>query len=188
MRIRRIATGVVAIGLPLAIMTTVVGVGAAWATTGTGFVSCSKITGTITFKPALKNGGTSKETTTTKTTETGCSGGTPNPTKVTGVSTHTSTNNSCTGLASASSVTIKLTYTPTVSPSTFTGTATPTTSPPGFKLSGSVSGSYAAPTASATVVLKQTEAQILAACKSSGGLKSLTIKSGSSKSGPGGGT
>lgn len=188
MRIRTMATGIVAIGLPLVLMTTVVGVGAAWATTGTGYVSCSKITGTLTFKPPLKNSGTSTETTTTKTTETGCSGGTPNPTKITGVSTHKATTNSCSGLETATSVTIKLTFTPTVTASTFKGTATPSTSPPGFTLSGSTTGSYAAAKASATVVLKQTEAQILAACKSSAGLKSLTIKSGSSTSGPGGGS
>ena len=182
MRLRKIVIGVAAIGLPFTVMSTVVGVGAAWAVTGTGHVSCSKIMGTLTFKPPLKNGGTSAEVTTTKTTETGCSGGTPNPTKVMGVSTHKGANNSCANLGSATAVTIKLTYSPSVTASTFKGTATGTTSPPGFTLSGSVTGSYASTSASATVLLKQTSAQILAACKSSTGLKSLTIRSGSSHS------
>jgi len=177
---RRLVMSIAVVAMPLAVITTVVGSGPASAQTG--HLSCSSITGSLTFSPPLKNGGTKAEVTTTNTVEKSCSGGTPDPTKVTGTSSTKSATNSCAGLIKTSTVTITLSYTPTEPKSTFSGKATPTTSPPGFKLSGKVTGSYAASTASATVKLKQTETQIKAACKSSGGLGSLTIASGSSTS------
>ena len=160
MRLRKIVIGVAAIGSPFTVMSTVVGVGAAWAVTGTGHVSCSKIMGTLTFKPPLKMVVRPPKSPPQRPLRPDAAGA-PNPTKVMGVSTHKGANNSCANLGSATAVTIKLTYSPSVTASTFKGTATGTTSPPGFTLSGSVTGSYASTSASATVLLKQTSAGIL---------------------------
>jgi hypothetical protein len=184
MHFRKFTVGVAALGTLFGVLGITAVSGPAWATTGTGKVNCSHITGTLTFKPALKNGGTSAEVTTVKSTETGCTGGSPTPTKTLGTSIIRSSNNNCSNLASSRSVTVKLTYTPVVTGSTFSGTSTPVlTNPPGFSLSGTVTGSYPSTNSTASVTLKQTDAQILAACKSTLGLKSLTIASGSSQNG-----
>ena len=59
---------------------------------GSGLVKCTKIKGTINFNPPLQTSGTaSSETTTTSATATGCSGGTPNPSKVISTSSTTTT-------------------------------------------------------------------------------------------------
>lgn len=186
MRLRKLIIGVAAVGMPLTVMSTVIGVGAAWAVTGTGLYGCNKVTGTITFKPALKNGGTSAETTTIATTASTCSGGSPKPTKVTGKATIHSSTNSCGNLANPQTVSLTLTNTPAVSPksvvhatsgevisgSSITFTVGTVSSP------ASVTGSYPSTTAYGSGKLTQTVSQVASACSGSG-LSKVTIKSGS---------
>jgi len=189
MRLRKLLVGVAAVAMPLTVMSTVIGVGAAWATTGTGNYNCKKVTGTITFTPALKTGGTSAETTKVTATATTCSGtASPKPTKVIGTATIHSSTNSCAGLASGTPPTITAKYTPTVTNSTLTFTTeTFQTSPHlGFTVSGgTATGSYpnSAGTASVKVQTSETLSAFNTACGSSAGLKSLKITSGSTTNG-----
>jgi len=180
MRLRKIIIGVAAIGMPLAVMNTVVGVGAAFAATGTGTYGCTKVAGTITFTPPLKNNGVSAETVKVKASATTCTGGTPKPTKVTATATIHSSNNSCAGLAGARPITVHLTYSPVVTASTLSGTANEsiTGSQVAFNFSGTVTGSYPSGSASGSGKIKQTVSQIGASCASTTGLKSLTIAGG----------
>jgi hypothetical protein len=163
-------------------MNTVVGVGAAFAATGTGTFGCSKVGGLITFTPPLKNGGVSAETVKVKATATTCSGtANPKPTKVTATATIHSSNNSCAGLAGARPISVHLTYSPVVTASTLSGTANETISGQqvAFTFSGTVTGSYPSGSASGSGKIKQTLSQIGTACGSTAGLKSLTIAGGS---------
>jgi len=180
-RLRKLIIGVAAVGMPLTVMSTVIGVGAAWAVTGTGNYSCTKVTGTITFKPALKNGGTSAETTTIATTASTCTGGSPKPTKVTGKATIKTSTNSCSNLANPQTVTLTLTNTPAVSPKSVlhaTSSEVVTTKTITFDLTGTVSGSYVSSSASGSGLLTQTPAAVAKSCASSTGLTKVTIKSG----------
>ena len=108
MRLRKLIIGVVAIGMPVAVMSTIVGVGAAQAlVTGTGTLKCTKIAGTVTFKPPLKGTtlNNNTETQTYKLTATGCKPSGSNITKVTkGVVSQTihTTDTSCHGLIDGS--------------------------------------------------------------------------------------
>ena len=182
MRIRKLIIGLAAVGMPLTVMSTVIGVGAAWATTGTGNYNCSKVTGSVTFKPPLKNGGTSAETTTVSATVTKCTGGSPTPTKVVGKGTIHSSTNDCANLANAQTVSLALTNTPAVSPKSVLHATTGEVisgSSITFTLSGNVTGSYVSSSASAKGKIKQTTVQVGTACGSSAGLKSVTIGSGS---------
>jgi len=174
--------GVAAVGMPLAVMSTVIGVGAAWATTGTGTYNCTKVTGSVSFSPPLKNGGTSAETTTVSATVTGCTGGSPKPTKVAGKGTIHSSTNDCANLAHPQTVSLPLTNTPAVSPKSVLKATTGESisgSSITFTLTGSVTGSYPSSSASAKGKIKQTTVQVGTACGSSAGLKSVTISSGS---------
>ena len=182
MHLRKVIIGVVSIGMPLAVMSTVIGVGAAWATTGTGTYSCSKVTGSITFKPALTNAGGKAETTTVATTASTCSG-TANPkvTKVTGKATIKTSTNACSNLKNPQTVTMTMTNTPAVSPKSVLHatsgeivTATKIT----FTLTGTVSGSYVSSSASGSGVLTQTPTAVAKSCASKTGLAKVTIKSG----------
>jgi len=182
MRLRKLIIGVAAIGMPLTVMSTVVGIGAAWASTGTGTYNCSKVSGTITFKPPLTNKGGKAEVTTVKTTASTCSGtAKPKPTKVTGTATIKSSSNACANLAGSKAISLKLTYSPTVTASTLTGSASESISGTSvtFLVSGKVTGSYPSSSASGKGKLKQTTSQLATACASSTGLKSATIASGS---------
>lgn len=184
MRLRKVIIGIAAVGMPLTVMSTVIGVGAAWAVTGTGTYSCTKVTGTITFKPPLTNSGTSAETTTVATTASTCSGtASPKPTKIVGKATIKSSTNSCGNLANPQTVTLKLTNTPKVSPASVLHATSSEVIASGkvtFDLTGYVSGSYSTSSGSSTGsgLLKQTAAQISKSCGSSAGLKSVSIKSG----------
>jgi len=180
MRLRKLIIGVAAVGMPLTVMSTVIGVGAAWAGAGTGTYNCTKVTGTITFSPALKNGGTSPETTKITTSASSCTGGSPKPTKVTGAATILSSTNNCSNLGVSMPVTLTLTNTPAVSPKSVlnaTDSEVVTSKTITFKLTGSVTGSYASGSATGSGLLTQTPAQVAASCAGSG-LTKVTIKSG----------
>jgi hypothetical protein len=144
--------------------------------TGTGTYNCTKETGTITFSPPLKNA-TQTVKTTVKTTASGCTGGTP---KVLTASANSVTTkaSSCGGLAGSTPFTIKTSYTNGAVPSTLTGTAkggvgTQVT----FTITGKTTGSYPSLTTTAKATLKQTVAQLAAACGGSG-ISTLNIISG----------
>jgi hypothetical protein len=186
---RKIMLGVCAVGLPIGLLAVVVAPSVASASVtknGTGNYNCTKITGTISFNPALTLTGTAKtETVTIKASSTGCSGGTPAVTKNTGTEVKKTTGtdeNACGTLASPSSADLKITYSngaaaSTVKGSTSTGTAGNGDSE--FIISpATVTGSYPSTTGSITAVLSQTESQILAQCNRKAGVKSLKIASG----------
>jgi hypothetical protein len=172
-----------------------IGVGSASAArtnpAGTGTVTCSKIKGTITFKPALKNGGSAHEVTTIKVTVSGCSGGTPNPSKGSVkqvISSGTSTNN-CTSLSTSQPESLTVKWAPaSINPSTSSysgytvGTAGNGHSEfilPDTGGTGSTIGSFAEGSGStATAVLNKSAAQIAAACGTTAGEKKLSITSG----------
>ncbi len=182
---RKLMLAAGALVLPLAAVATI-GVGSASAArsgqvNGTGLVKCTKITGTVNFSPPLKNGGTAAETTTVTAAATGCSGGTPNPTKVSSTATITGGNNACTSLATSTPPTLAGTYLPAGSlnpSSTSGGTETEQTSPDlGFTISGATTtGSFPSTTTNIVVQTKEKLGKFLKACKK--GVKSLKITKG----------
>jgi len=189
---KKIVLGAAALALPIASIA-MVGVGTASAArtsgTGTGTLTCNGIKGSITFKPPLKNGGSSAENTTIKITVSKCTGGTPDPKKGTvkqDISTATSTNN-CLSLqtSSAQSLTVKWAGGITPSTSAYSGYTTGTAQNgdeefilPNSGGTGSTSGSYTNGSSTATAVLGDTQNQITTACGTTAGLKSLKITSG----------
>jgi hypothetical protein len=171
---RKLLLGAIALILPIG---SVISIGAGSANahanvTGTGTFGCSKITGTITFKPPLTL--TAKTVTiTSKSMSTGCKGtAKPLPTSTSSVSSSTTANASCTALGNGSKVKFTTTYLPAgIAPSQFTGTNTPsakTAKPLYFTLKGVVTGSYPSKTASAKAILKETYNQLVAACTGPG--------------------
>jgi hypothetical protein len=187
-----------AIALPLG-MLAVSGVAGASAhkgkVTATGKLTCTAIKGTISFSPPLKTTGPfSTETSTAKITVSGCTGGSVNPKsgKVDqSLSSATSTND-CTSLATSNAETLNIKWAGKINPSTtsFSGYSTGANGAgdegfilPQSKGTGSTVGSYAeASGATAAAYSNETEAQILAACGTSAGLKKLTLTTGSSTS------
>ncbi len=156
--------------------------------TGKGLVNCSKITGTITFKPAL--GLTAKTVTTTiVSTATGCTGGTPKVVSSKSTSSSTKANQTCANLQGTNAANFNTTYVSSpagVAPSKFAGTSSSNGATgnqhAGFKLKGKVTGSYPSTTTTASATLQQTVNQIIASC-SGAGLSKLNIISGSIKNG-----
>lgn len=165
-----------------------------------GTITCTQITGKITFTPPLTlAGNANSEVTKTTTTSTHCTVSTGTaPTK--GVThstiTKTSTNNtanSCTGLATSVPVTehVVWTHTPLIANTTvkFSGlmqATEPVSGDAGFTLpntggTASVTGSYPGTdhgkTSTATVYTNKTASQIATACAT--GVASLTIDAGS---------
>src|SRR5665213_882955 len=190
--------GVAAVLMPLSLVS-MLGVTAASAKGGPinqpGTLTCSKVTGTISFATPLVTGGTAKtDQITVNVSEKKCAvagGGTVKAAKGTAHASYNSTSNNCTSLASPSTtpITFTTTWAPgsKISPTsvTFPG-ATPTTGTnPGFKVgpatsgSGSYMGTDSGKSSNATVVLKDTTAQITALCAGAG-VSSLAIKSGTS--------
>lgn len=183
MRASRFLIGVVAFAMPLTTMSTVIGMGVAWASTGTGHFTCKSIRGTVSFRPPLTNGGTLPETTTVHTTARDCSGtAVPKPAQVIGSATIRRTTNSCTGLAGAPP-NLTVSYSPVVTDSTyvFTSETVQTTPHLGLTLGGGiVTGSYPN-SAHNTSVKIQTNETLMAfdtACASPGGVQDLIITSG----------
>jgi len=200
-RLRKLVIGVVAIGMPLTVMSTVIGVGAAWALTGTGTLSCTKITGSVTFTPPLKGTtqNTNSETQKYSLTTTGCkTGGGSNIHSVTkGVVSQTihTTDTSCYGLIHGSGSGFNFTAVWTSSPAAansaiaFSGdTPVVVGGKAGFKLpntggtaavSGSFPGTNAGATSHAEGITGDSASQLLAPCSTSTGLKSIKIVKGS---------
>ena len=185
---RKLLLAGAAIALPISTLA-ISGVASA-AKTGTGTVTCTTITGSISFKPALKSSGPfTTEKSTAKITLAGCTGGTPSPTKggklTQSLSSATSTND-CTSLATGSSESLTVKWKGGIAPTTTSystySTGTDGAGDAGFVLkSGTSTGSYAETgKANAAVYSNQTEAQILAACGTSKGLSKLTISQGNS--------
>jgi len=159
-----------------------------------GGLSCTTITGSLTFSPPLTTKGVSPESTAIALTATGCTTEGSNVTNVTGGSgsaTITSPTNSCTGLLNSRAIKIDLAWTPpTIRQSvlTFSGYAGASSSGnEGFtlpnaggtaKVTGSFAGSDHGAGSTAATFSNQTGMQLLTACGSSSGLTSLQVTSG----------
>jgi hypothetical protein len=177
---RRIMLGSAAI-LASAMTALTMGAGSASAranVTGSGTYNCSKVSGTITFKPPLKFTAQTV-TTTVKTLSSGCVGGKPAVTSEMSNSVTTKPNQSCAGLVGSTPFTIKSTYTNGAIPSTLSGTAKPVISGTTvtFTITGKTSGSYPSLSTVAKAVIKQTTTQLNTACGSTG-VATINIVSG----------
>jgi hypothetical protein len=193
----------VVLTVPTVLFTTA-GVAPSWAAPSAaapGTITCTHVSGKVTFTPPLTlSGNSNTETTKTRTVFTHChvSTGTA-PTKGVTASTiiKTTTNmtaNSCAALGASMPVTEKVvwTHTPTIANSTVKfsgdmGATEPTSMDAGFTLpntggTASVTGSYPGTdhgaTSSSTVYTNMTGTAIGAACASATGLASLTLDAG----------
>jgi hypothetical protein len=191
--------GVAAVALPLGVMSTVVGTGAAFAAAKNqpGTLNCTSVTGTVTFNPPLTF--TAQAVTTTiKATVKNCtpSGGGLKPKSGTATSTMNTANDDCTTLAGGSTnpQTLKTKWAPAtkIKPTTLTfGGFVPATQPvtndEGFSLpnslgqpttgTGSYLGTDTGATSTATVYSNKTAAQVSSLC-SGAGLATLTLAAG----------
>jgi len=164
-------------------------------TLANGEVTCTNITGALTFSPPLTTKGGSAESTAITLTASGCTTTGSNVTAVTGATestTITSATNSCTGLLTSRALTINIGWKPsTIRPSvlTFSGYAGTSSSAGdvGFalpdkggnaKVTGSFSGADHGSGSTATALSDQTGTQLLAACGSTAGLTSIQVSSG----------
>jgi hypothetical protein len=198
---RRILMAAGSIALPIVLVSTI-DVSTAWAANASGTISCSKVSGKVTFTPTIESTGDSNtETSKVSLTFTSCtvSRGTA-PTKGTLTETikTTSTNNSadaCSTLAASRPATLKIvwTHTPAIGASTVKFSGDSTVSEPGSGDAGfaspntggmaSVTGSYpgadGGKTSTLTVYSNVTALAIFAACAAGDGISSLTIDAGS---------
>jgi hypothetical protein len=197
-RIRKVIVILGAVAMPMALLSFGGGVASAKGTSGAvaqpGTVSCSKITGVISFNPPLTLTGTATENTTIKITVKGCSvqGGSVKPKKgtVDADISNASSTNGCTSLETSQPETLTVTWAPgsKIAPTTasFSGYAVASNAKgdEGFSLpnsggTGAAVGSYAqASGVTATAFSNETSNALATACESSGGLSSLKITSG----------
>jgi hypothetical protein len=186
---RKLVLGLALFVLPVGLLATANAAQAGANVTGKGLVNCTKITGTISFKPALSLKAQTV-TTTIKSTATGCSG-TASPKVISSTSTSSSTkaNQTCLNLKGTNAANFKTTYVSSpagVAGSTFAGTSSPSKATgnqqAGFTLKGKVTGSYPSTTTTATATLKQTVNQITASCTGAG-VTTLNIVAGTIKNG-----
>jgi len=164
-------------------------------TLATGGVTCTDITGSLTFTPPLTTKGTTAESTAISLRAGACTPVGSNVSSLTGgtaSATISSTSNSCTGLLNSRTLAIDITWAPaTIHPSVLTfsgyGGTTGTAGGEGFKLpntgggakvTGSFSGSDHGAGSTAVTLSDQTATQLLAACGSSAGLTSIQVTSG----------
>jgi hypothetical protein len=197
-KLRKLIMGVALIGLPLGALSAAATTGLASAgSPAPGTVTCTKIAGTVTFKPGLKLSTSATVTTKIKVTISGCTASVgKSPKKGTASVTTVTPNDTCSGLANGSTTAEDLTtkWSPTsIAPSTadFSGfdPVTNGAGDSGFSLpnspggSVSVTGSYAGAdggaTSTAQVFSNETAAQIATACSSAKGLTSLKLTTGS---------
>jgi hypothetical protein len=160
-----------------------------------GAITCTGITGALTFSPPLTTKGAAAESTAINLKASGCTtaGSTgPAVTAGTGSATISSATSSCTGLLTPRALTINITWSPsTIRPSvlTFSGysAAMNSAGDEGFtlptsggtaKVTGSFAGSDLGATSTAQTFSNQTGTQLLASCGSSAGLASLQVTSG----------
>lgn len=166
------------------------------AAVSSGDVSCTGITGALTFSPPLTTKGSAAESTAVSLRASGCtttgSSG-PAVTASTATATISSTTNSCAGLITSRPLTVTVTWSPsTIRPSvlTFSGYSPVMNSSgqEGFtlpaaggtaKVSGSFAGSDLGGGSTSQIFSNQTGTQLLTACGSSAGLASLQVTSGS---------
>jgi hypothetical protein len=168
-------------------------------TVQTGTIHCTGVKGTITFTPPEKTGGSAIETSTiVKVTVSKCKAdptASAVPTKgavSTNIASGTGTNN-CSSLVGVQNTpqTLNVTWTPAsdgTSSSTYSNYDAVTSPKAGFQLpdpsssppgTGSTSNSYAQASGSSALALSsKTSTQLLAACNSAGGLKSIKITKG----------
>ncbi|HYA68412.1 MAG TPA: hypothetical protein VED63_06745 [Acidimicrobiales bacterium] len=189
---RRIAIATATVATALGTLA-VVDVGAASATLGphkaadaTGTETCSGLSGSLSFKPALTTSGTSPTTASIAVKLSGCSGGTPSATSGTVTAKTSYTTNNCTKLASPPATQVD-TETVKWSPKTINASTTAFSAPSvsvgsdvTITLSkGLTTGSYAGSASTATLTVDSTKAQLLAICEGKKGLSKLVIASGS---------
>ena len=153
--------------------------------------SCKDVTGTITFSPALTSSGTDPEHLSGSFSFSGCTGIKGGPiggftakARITPPGISFAKNSCPVWLAATPKVSIQVNYShkPPPAQSTFAGTmgkvkgVTLTTST--IALTGKVTGSDSSSTAKGSLIVNKGAFGIVAACQSSTGLKSLTVKSG----------
>ena len=165
-------------------------------TLATGSITCTNISGSLTFSPPLTTKGGSAESTAISLSAAACTTTGSNVTNVTGGSgsaTITSATNSCAGLLSSRQLTIDMTWAPSTtrkSVVTFSGYggATGPSGGEGFslpdkggttKVTGSFAGSDGGASTTATAYSGESGTQLLTACGSSAGLPSIQVTSGS---------
>ncbi len=161
----------------------------------TGSVTCSDVTGSLTFSPPLTTKGTSPESTAISLRAASCiTTGSNVATVASGVGSATisGTTNSCTNLLNPRTLTVNITWSPSsIRPSvlTFSGYAAATgpSNGEGFtlpnpkgtaKITGSFGGSDQGAASTAATFSGQTATQLLATCGSSAGLPSIQVTSG----------
>ncbi len=164
-------------------------------TLATGGITCTNITGSLTFAPPLTTKGASAESTAISLHVAGCSTHGSNISSVPGGSgsaTITSATNACAGLLTSRALMIAITWAPsTIRQSLVTfsgyGGASNTSGDEGFtlpnagggtKVTGSFAGSDHGAGSTAATFSNQTGSELLAACGSSSGLTSIQVTSG----------
>jgi hypothetical protein len=164
-------------------------------TLATGGVTCTGMTGSLTFTPPLTNKGGSAESTAIALSSSGCTAKGSNVSTVTGgtaSATISSTSNSCAELITSRALTINIAWAPaTIRPSVLTfsgyGGTTAPSGGEGFKLpnpggtakvTGSFSGSDHGASSTAVALSNETTTQLLTACGSPAGLTSVQVTSG----------
>lgn len=164
-------------------------------TIAAGSVTCSSVTGTVSFDPPLTSSGTSPETISLSLTSTGCTA-TGSAAQVTG-NTTTATiqapTNDCTSLLNSQPAAVAVTWSPSsvhasvVSYSGYSIVSAPTTGNVGLGLpngggTASVTGSFPGADKGAkstlAIYFNVSSTQVLGICAATGGLSSLTAVSG----------
>lgn len=184
------------VGTVLVLLTSLVGffswAGAAAAGTQPGSVTCSQVTGRLTFAPPLTQGGSASEVASLALVLKGCLavGGGSSPSVAHGAGILPMTANTCASLASRTrgSLEIAISWRPTTDGSTtvaFPGFTPTTGTNQGLHMGGrhtSAAGSYAGTDGGARSVAAMTfgstPTRVASACASSTGLKRLKVQSG----------
>jgi hypothetical protein len=165
------------------------------AVVASGSVSCTTVSGAVSFSPPLTTSGKDAETTSISVTASGCTTAGSNVTSVTkgvGSATISSPTNACSGLLTSRPLSIKVAWTPaTTRPSVVTYSGYEVTSAGGHggftlpspggtaKVTGSFAGSDGGAGSTAVTVSSQGTTQLVAECGSSAGLASIPVTSGS---------
>ena len=163
-------------------------------TVAAGTVSCTNVTGTVTFTPPLSNSGTSPETTKISLTASGCTTAGSGASPVTGATasaTIQSPTNGCVALTTSKPVAVAVAWSPSsvhASVASFSGYAVVTQGGdigfglPGTGGSATVAGSFAGTDhgakSTAATYSNLTSTELLTACGTPAGVSSLTIASG----------
>ncbi len=163
-------------------------------TVATGTVSCAKVTGALTFSPPITGKGGLAETTTVVLKAGRCTTQGSNFSSVTGgtaSATISTPSNSCTNLLTSKPLTVSIRWTPsTIRPSVLTLSGyggVPNTSAAEFtfpgpqataKVGGSFAGSDHGSHSTAKILSQQNPVELINDCRSSSGIPSLGVKSG----------